>query len=449
VRDIWLAAGGFLGKINQHRLEMMMKRLAILLLFAAPLSSLAKDDWQSDFQKWSASSQASPLCKVRYTTGIYRPGLGDGPQWGFMTEQMFKWFSNEGVKLAPSVCTAPVGKASYRILLSETPVTTVSQTTHGAETRTTTQPFNADVQARTTYPDGSSTNTTATVNGQQTSTVVVPTETTISRSSRALYMYTYRVNGNRMELISTDRVVFSRVAVSGSGDQTGYMLGAGIRNLVNKSGDSHRADRLYEEALNAIRADTQGGTVPPSSFPTQTGVFNDTNNTVTNNTVKSSPVSSDDATRAAGYQQECSNGDMQGCANLGTMYRMGWGVDKDLSQASDLFKKACDGGNVFGCKSLSTISPTETLPKNDVVSPVVAQASVSIESIPSNADIEIDGAFVGNTPSTISVASGPHQIAVKKKGFADWSKSLNVTGGTIHLNAEMEQGPADAAHTKP
>jgi hypothetical protein len=132
---------------------------------------------------------------------------------------------------------------------------------------------------------------------------------------------------------------------------------------------------------------------------------------------------------------------MQACANLGFMYRMGWGVNKDSSEAYAQFKKSCDGGNAFGCKSLSTISPTETSPKNDVVSPVVAQASVSIESIPSNADIEIDGAFAGNTPSTISVASGPHQIAVKKKGFADWSKPLSVTGGTIHLNAELEREP--------
>ncbi|MGD0631547.1 MAG: PEGA domain-containing protein [Terracidiphilus sp.] len=57
-------------------------------------------------------------------------------------------------------------------------------------------------------------------------------------------------------------------------------------------------------------------------------------------------------------------------------------------------------------------------------------------------DIEIDGAFVGNTPSTIALAPGSHQIAVKKKGFTDWTKTLNVTGGAIHLNAELEQEPA-------
>ncbi|MGD0001530.1 MAG: PEGA domain-containing protein, partial [Bryobacteraceae bacterium] len=71
-----------------------------------------------------------------------------------------------------------------------------------------------------------------------------------------------------------------------------------------------------------------------------------------------------------------------------------------------------------------------------------AQATLAIDSTPPGADIEIDGKFVGNTPSTVSVAPGSHHIAVKKKGFTGWSKTLNVTGGTVHLIAELEQEPA-------
>jgi len=67
------------------------------------------------------------------------------------------------------------------------------------------------------------------------------------------------------------------------------------------------------------------------------------------------------------------------------------------------------------------------------------QASLNIESTPPGADVEIDGAFVGNTPSTITVTPGSHQIVIKKKGYADWSKTLNVSGGTVHLNAELDQ----------
>jgi hypothetical protein len=82
-------------------------------------------------------------------------------------------------------------------------------------------------------------------------------------------------------------------------------------------------------------------------------------------------------------------------------------------------------------------------PAGQLSTPAVPlQASLAIDSTPAGADIEIDGAFVGNTPSSVAVAPGSHQIAVKKKGFADWTKTLNVTGGTIHLNAELEQEPA-------
>jgi hypothetical protein len=67
-----------------------------------------------------------------------------------------------------------------------------------------------------------------------------------------------------------------------------------------------------------------------------------------------------------------------------------------------------------------------------------AQPALIIDSTPAGADIEIDGAFVGNTPSTVTIAAGSHDIAVKKKGFADWTKKLNVTGGSVHLSAELE-----------
>ena len=71
-----------------------------------------------------------------------------------------------------------------------------------------------------------------------------------------------------------------------------------------------------------------------------------------------------------------------------------------------------------------------------------SQASLLIDSTPPGADIEIDGSFVGNTPSSVSATPGSHEITVTKKGFAPWTRKLNVTGGSIHLSAELEQQPA-------
>ena len=71
----------------------------------------------------------------------------------------------------------------------------------------------------------------------------------------------------------------------------------------------------------------------------------------------------------------------------------------------------------------------------------VLQATLAIESNPPGADVEVDGGFVGNTPSSVTLSAGSHQIVVKKKGFSDWTKTLNVTGGNVNLNAELAEAP--------
>ena len=55
------------------------------------------------------------------------------------------------------------------------------------------------------------------------------------------------------------------------------------------------------------------------------------------------------------YKKACNGGEMNGCYNLGLMYADGNGVEKDLSKAVELFKKACNGGNMHGCRGLDVI----------------------------------------------------------------------------------------------
>ena len=67
-------------------------------------------------------------------------------------------------------------------------------------------------------------------------------------------------------------------------------------------------------------------------------------------------------------------------------------------------------------------------------------AKLHLESDPSGADIEVDGSFVGNTPSDVQVTEGEHTVAVKKTGFKDWERKLKVSGGSsVRLNAELEK----------
>ncbi|MFY9911787.1 MAG: PEGA domain-containing protein [Candidatus Sulfotelmatobacter sp.] len=71
-----------------------------------------------------------------------------------------------------------------------------------------------------------------------------------------------------------------------------------------------------------------------------------------------------------------------------------------------------------------------------------ASAKLSVVSDPSNADIEIDGSFVGDTPSDVEVSGGDHTIVVKKAGFKDWERKLKVSAGSnIHLSAALEKTP--------
>jgi len=67
-------------------------------------------------------------------------------------------------------------------------------------------------------------------------------------------------------------------------------------------------------------------------------------------------------------------------------------------------------------------------------------AKVQIESIPPGAEIEVDGSFVGSTPSDIQIAEGSHTIVVKKSGYKNWERTLKTGGGSsVHLRAEMEK----------
>ena len=72
---------------------------------------------------------------------------------------------------------------------------------------------------------------------------------------------------------------------------------------------------------------------------------------------------------------------------------------------------------------------------------VNGMASMMVESNVPGADIEVDGNFVGSTPSTINVTSGSHVITVKKKGYQDWGRTMNASGSGVTVNAELEHNP--------
>ncbi len=80
-------------------------------------------------------------------------------------------------------------------------------------------------------------------------------------------------------------------------------------------------------------------------------------------------------------------------------------------------------------------SDSSSPPIHDSDSP---SAVLDISSSPSGADIELDGSFIGNTPSSIAIPVGEHALTITKKGYGRWARKINALAGKISIAAELE-----------
>jgi CRISPR/Cas system-associated exonuclease Cas4 (RecB family) len=93
------------------------------------------------------------------------------------------------------------------------------------------------------------------------------------------------------------------------------------------------------------------------------------------------------------------------------------------------------------------VDETAATPASPAAATLVAAAEppkntnvkLAILSTPEAADIEVDGSFVGNTPSAVDLATGEHTVTISKKGFEPWKRTIKLAGGDIKLNAELEK----------
>ena len=90
-------------------------------------------------------------------------------------------------------------------------------------------------------------------------------------------------------------------------------------------------------------------------------------------------------------------------------------------------------------------APTNSLLKADNSTPTTGTVTqVAISSAPTGADIEVDGNFVGNTPSAIHLPPGDHTVTVSKNGYKTWERKMKSNGGDVNVNVQLEaqQGAA-------
>ena len=112
------------------------------------------------------------------------------------------------------------------------------------------------------------------------------------------------------------------------------------------------------------------------------------------------------------------------------------GKDINIPKGTEI--TAYIAGNIPLDKSKFEAGPQTQAGSSTVPATLAAQTTVAISSTPPGAEIEVDGKFVGNTPSSVTVSTGDHTIKIAKKGYKPWERSLTASVGTVNLNAELE-----------
>jgi hypothetical protein len=86
-------------------------------------------------------------------------------------------------------------------------------------------------------------------------------------------------------------------------------------------------------------------------------------------------------------------------------------------------------------QALESRSPAEAMQAG-----VPEKVKCNVSSIPSGADIIIDGGYVGNTPSEISLSAGTHVVIISMPGFAEWKRELTVAADSaVNVTADLQK----------
>ncbi len=70
----------------------------------------------------------------------------------------------------------------------------------------------------------------------------------------------------------------------------------------------------------------------------------------------------------------------------------------------------------------------------------VELVSIVVKSTPPGCDINVDGKWMGSTPSTIRLTPGDHNISIEKDEMRAWQRTMTVTaGGSSTIDATLEK----------
>lgn len=122
----------------------------------------------------------------------------------------------------------------------------------------------------------------------------------------------------------------------------------------------------------------------------------------------------------------------------------GWGTA--LARGSALQNLVDSAANAFRTQLHKMSSSLQIVDDTIAEVPVpAAVGEITIEANVPNADVYVNGKFVGSTPlSAYKLVAGEHQIQVSAPGYVPWKRTLSVVGGTssrVGATLETAQRP--------
>lgn len=72
--------------------------------------------------------------------------------------------------------------------------------------------------------------------------------------------------------------------------------------------------------------------------------------------------------------------------------------------------------------------------------PDSGKGTVILTATPENAEVSVDGNFVGNAPVNLKLTPGKHSVAVSAKGYQEFTREISVFAGSeVRLTAVLEK----------
>jgi hypothetical protein len=90
--------------------------------------------------------------------------------------------------------------------------------------------------------------------------------------------------------------------------------------------------------------------------------------------------------------------------------------------------------------SIAVPPPKAVPPEPTLTRPADEKGTVLLAATPENAEVSVDGAFVGNAPVVLKLAPGKHTISVTARGYQGMTRDINVLPGSeAHLSATLDK----------